>query len=139
MGKLETFRKVMAMPEVLQSIELTEKLKDLYESYFELLEKNNELHEKLKGIENINDIKKNAKISSGFYTLDDIKDVNGEDVVFCLNCLYEHNLQIPMNFGIVERGLQDAFSKRIISKSVYGYSCNKCGTNLAVLNNETKN
>ena len=42
MSKLEKFRKIMALPEVIQNVELTEQLKDIFVAYFELLEKNNE-------------------------------------------------------------------------------------------------
>ena len=66
MGKLDTFRKVMALPEVIQNVELTIKLKEIYTDYLELMEKNNELNSKLRDIEEISNIKKNAKINSGF-------------------------------------------------------------------------
>ncbi len=134
MGKLDTFRKVMALPEVVQSVELTDKLKELYTDYLELLEENNELRTKLKDADDIADIKKNAKIYSGFYTLDGVKDVKGEDICFCLNCLYEHKLQIPMTFGIVERGISELYSSRTVRPNVYGLICKKCNTKLVATN-----
>lgn len=139
MGKLETFRKVLALPEVVESVELTNKLKELYTDYLELLEENNELKTKLKEADDVSDIKKNAKIYSGFYTLDGIKDVQGEDICFCLNCLYEHKLQIPMTYGIVERGVMDALSGRVFSPNQYGLSCKKCGTRLIATIKEKNN
>lgn len=138
MGKIENFRKVLALPEVIQNVELTSKLKDLYTDYLELLEKNNELNSKLKEIGDISDIKKKAKINSGFYTLDDVKDIHGDEICFCLNCLYEHNLQIPMAFGIIERGMSELYSGRTVVPSLYGLSCHKCGTKLAVNNKGEK-
>ena len=131
MGNLEKFRKIMALPEVVQSVELTEKLKDLYTDYLELLEKINELNEKLKEFSDISDIKKKAKIRNGFYTLDGVNNMDGDEIPFCLNCLYEHGLQIPMTYGIVERGLADAFTGKVLKPSTYGLVCNKCGTHLA--------
>ena len=136
MGKLETFRKVLALPEVIESVELTSKLKDIYTDYLELLEENNELKTKLKEADDVSDIKKKAKVHSGFYTLEGIKDVNGEDLCFCLNCLYEHKLQIPMTFGIVERGMMDMISGRTFVPNTYGLICNKCGTKLATSKGE---
>ncbi len=138
MGKLDTFRKVMALPEVLNNVELANKLKEAYTDYLELLEENNEIKTKLKELEEINDIKKNAKIYSGFYTLDGVKDANGEDVCFCLNCLYEHKLQIPMTFGVVERGYMDLLSGKTFVPNTYGLSCHKCGTTLAINAKEKK-
>lgn len=132
MSKLEKFRKIMALPEVIQNVELTEQLKDIFVAYFELLEKNNEMSAKLKEIDDISEIKKNAKVNSGFYTLDGVNDIHGKEICFCLNCLYEHKLQIPMTFGIIERGLQDYFSGETIKDNLYGLSCKKCGTKLAV-------
>lgn len=87
MGKLDNFRKLLALPEVIDNVELTNKLKDLYTDYLELLEENNELKTKLIEANDVADIKKNAKIYSGFYTLDGVKDAQGEDICFCLNCL----------------------------------------------------
>mgnify|MGYP004573217461 CR=1 FL=1 len=139
MGKLDTFRKVMALPEVLNNVELTNKLKEAYTDYLELLEENNEIKTKLKELEEVNDIKKNAKIYSGFYTLDGVKDVNGEDICFCLNCLYEHKLQIPMAFGVVERGVMDLISGTTFVPNKYGLSCHKCGTKLAINKKEKNN
>ena len=136
MGKIETFRRLLALPEVIESVELTSKLKDIYTDYLELLEENNELRTKLKEIDNISNIKNNAKIYSGFYTLDGVTNANGEDICFCLNCLYEHKLQIPMNFSLVERGMMDALSGRTIIPSTYGLSCNKCGIKLATTRGE---
>lgn len=132
MGKIENFRKVMALPEVIQNVELTNKLKDVYTDYLELLDENKELKEKLKESEEILNIKKNAKVKSGYYTLEGVKDVDGNEIPFCLNCLYKHGKQIPMLYGVVERGYQDAFSGEVIKPSVYGITCNKCGTGLAM-------
>lgn len=138
MSKLDNFRKILAMPEVIQNVELTNQLKDLYTDYLELLDKNHELNSKLKEIGDISEIKKKAKVNSGFYTLDGVEDINGEEICFCLNCLYEYGLQIPMTFGIIERGLQNALNGRVFKHNVYGWSCNKCGTNLAVDNRREK-
>ena len=138
MGKLDNFRKLLALPEVIESVELTNKLKVLYTDYLELLEENSELKLKLNEANDVSDIKKNAKINSGFYTLDGVKDIHGEDVCFCLNCLYEHKLQIPMSFGVVEKGVMDLFSGRTFVPSTYGLSCHKCGTKLAVQNKGEK-
>ena len=131
MGKLDKFRKIMALPEVVQSVELSDKLKDLYTDYLELLEKNNELSAKLKENANVSDIKKNAKIHNGFYTLNGVNDISGDEIPFCLNCLFEYGLQIPMNYGIVERGLQDALSGKVFKHNTYGLICNKCKIKLA--------
>ena len=138
MGKIDNFRKLLALPEVIESVELTNKLKDIYTEYLELLEENNELKTKLKELDDVSDIKKNAKIYTGFYTLDGVKDANGDDICFCLNCLYEHKLQIPMSFGVVEKGVMDLFSGRTFVPSTYGLSCHKCGTKLAVQNKGEK-
>ena len=132
MGKIEAFRKVLALPEVVQNVELTGKLKELYTDHLELLEKNNELKEKMKGLEDMADIKKKAKVKNGFYILDDVKDVEGNEIPFCFNCLYEHGVQIPMTFGIIERGKQDLFSGQTIIPSTYGITCKKCETKLAM-------
>lgn len=132
MSKLEKIRKIMALPEVIQNVELTEQLKDIFAAYFELLEKNNEMSEKLKEIDDISEIKKNAKINSGFYTLEGVNDIHGKEICFCLNCLYEHKLQIPMTFGIIERGIQEYYSGEVLKKNLYGLSCKKCGTKLVV-------
>ena len=43
MGKIDKFRKLLALPEVVQSVELTDRLKDLYTDYLELLDENKEL------------------------------------------------------------------------------------------------
>lgn len=43
MAKIEMFRKALALPEVIQNVELTGILKELYTDYLELLEKNSEL------------------------------------------------------------------------------------------------
>lgn len=134
MGKLETFRKVLALPEVVQSIDLSGTLKELYTDHLELLEKNNELKDELRKLEEVSDIKKNAKIKGGYYTIDGVKDANGNELNFCLNCLYEHSLQIPMLFGIIERGVQDAYSGETFTPNTYGLTCNKCGINLAMSN-----
>lgn len=131
MGKLDKFRKILALPEVMDNVELTAKLKDLYTDYLELLEKNNELQAKLREMEEISNIKKIAKVNSGFYTIEGIKDIYGDEIPFCLNCLYEYGLQIPMVYGIVERGIKDLASGRTIRPSVYGLSCNKCKAQLA--------
>lgn len=131
MGKIDNFRKLLALPEVIESVELTSKLKDIYTEYLELLEENNELKTKLKNVDDVSDIKKNAKIYSGFYTLDGVKNEKGEDICFCLNCLFEHKLQIPMGFGIVERGIMNALYGRTLVPNTYGLSCNKCGIKLA--------
>lgn len=138
MGKLENFRKVLAMPEVKENVELLSKLKDIYTDCLELLDENQELKAKLKEAEDVADIKKNAKVYSGFYTLDGVKDAEGEEIPFCLNCLYEHKLQIPMMFGVVERGLQDMLTGRIFKENTYGFTCQKCGTKLAVNKQEKK-
>lgn len=130
MGKIENFRKLLALPEVVESIELTNKLKDVYTEYLELLEENNELKTKLREMDDVSFIKKNAKIYTGFYTLDGEKDANGEDICFCLNCLYEHKLQIPMMYGIIERGMMELYSKRTIIPNVFGLTCKKCGTKI---------
>ena len=138
MGNLDKFRKIMALPEVVQSVELTEKLKDLYTDYLEVLERNNELNTKLKEFSDVSDIKRKAKIRNGFYTLEGVNDINGDEIPFCLNCLYEHGLQIPMTYGIVERGLEDAFTGQVLKHSTYGLICNKCGTHLAANFKEEK-
>lgn len=132
MSKIEMFRKALALPEVIQNVELTGVLKELYIDHLELLEKNNELKEKLKSLEDIADIKNKAKVKNGFYTLDDVKDADGNEICFCLNCLYEYGLQIPMAYGVVERGTQELFSGRTFIPSTYGLSCKKCGTRLAM-------
>jgi len=132
MGKIEMFRKALALPEVIQNVELTGVLKELYTDYLELLEKSNELRERLDKLEEIAEIKKKAKIKNGFYTIADIKDVDGKELQFCLNCLYEHGVQIPMAFGIIERGKQDLLSGRTIIPTYYGISCKKCGTKLLI-------
>ena len=134
MGKLDNFRKLLALPEVIDNVELTNKLKDLYTDYLELLEENNELKTKLIEANDVAAIKPNSKIYSGFYTLDGVKDAQGEDICFCLNCLYEHKLQIPMTYGVVERGMMDLMSGRTFVPNTYGLSCHKCGTKLAVSN-----
>lgn len=131
MGKMESFRKVLALPEVMENVELTEKLKEIYTDYLELLEQKNELQDRLNKIDDISNIKKKAKVNSGFYTLDGVKDIHGDDIPFCLNCLYEYNLQIPMMLGIIERGKQELYSGKVIIPSTYGLSCNKCGTKIA--------
>ena len=136
MGKLEMFRKALALPEVVKSVELTGILKDLYTKHLELLEKNNELSAKLKTIGDITDIKKNAKVKSGYYTMEGVKDCDGNEIKFCLNCLYEHGLQIPLTLGIIERGVKDALNGRVFSQNIYGISCRKCGTQLAMSNNK---
>lgn len=132
MAKIEMFRKALALPEVIQNVELTGILKELYTDYLELLEKNSELKDKLRSIEDIADIKKRAKVRNGFYTLDGVKDAEGNDIRFCLNCLYEHGLQIPMIYGIVERGAQDLLSGQTVIPATYGITCRKCGTHLAL-------
>lgn len=136
MGKLETFRKVLALPEVVQNVELTGTLKELYTDHLELLEKNNKLKEKLKKLEEVADIKKKAKVKNGFYTLDNVKDVDGKEIPFCLNCLYEYGLQIPMTFGVVEKGIQELDSGKTVRPTTYGISCKKCGTHLAMTINK---
>ena len=50
MAKIEMFRKALALPEVIQNVELTGILKELYTDYLELLEKNSELKDKLRSI-----------------------------------------------------------------------------------------
>lgn len=135
MSKIEMFRKALALPEVMQNVELTTVLKELYTDYLELLDKNNELKEEIYNLKNVADIKKNAKVKNGFYTLDGVKDVDGNEICFCLNCLYEYGLQIPMTFGIVERGTMELYSGRTIMPTTYGLSCRKCGTRLVVSNN----
>lgn len=80
MAKIEMFRKALALPEVMQNIELTGMLKELYTDHLELLEKNNELKEKLKNSDNIADIKKKAKVKNGFYTIDNVKDADGNEL-----------------------------------------------------------
>ena len=132
MAKIEMFRKALALPEVIQNVELTGILKELYTDYLELLEKNNELKDKLSSIDDIANIKKKAKVRNGFYTLDGVKDAEGNEICFCLNCLYEHGLQIPMIYGVVERGTQDLFSGQTLIPTIYGISCNKCGIHLAM-------
>ncbi len=77
MSKIEMFRKALALPEVIQNVELTGVLKELYIDHLELLEKNNELKAQLKSLEDIADIKKKAKVKNGFYTLDGVKDIDG--------------------------------------------------------------
>ncbi len=131
MSIAKKFRKIMALPEVIQNVELTEQLKNLYDDYFELLEKNNEMSAKLREINDVSEIKKNAKINTGFYTLDGVKDIHGKEICFCLNCLYEHKLQIPMMYGIIERGIQEYYSGEKITNNLYGLICKKCGTKLA--------
>lgn len=132
MGKIEMFRKALALPEVIQSVELTEILKELYTDHLELLDRYNEAKEKLNKLGNIEEIKKKAKIKSGFYTIDCVKDVDGNEIKFCLNCLYEHGLQIPMLFGVVKNGTMDLISGQTVIPTIYGLSCKKCGTHLAV-------
>ena len=88
MGKIENFRKVLALPEVIENVELTNKLKEVYTDYLELLEKNSELNSKLKEITDVSDIKKKAKVYSGYYTIEGVKDVDGNEIPFCFNCLY---------------------------------------------------
>lgn len=139
MGKLDNFRKLMALPEVIESVELTNKLKGLYTEFLELLEENNELKTKLKEFDDVSDIKKNAKIYTGFYTLDGVKDANGDDIRFCLNCLYEHKLQMPMMYGIVERGVEEYFSGREIKPNLFGYICKKCDTKVILTGKEKNN
>lgn len=135
MGKIENFRKVLALPEVMDNVDLTNKLRELQQDYFELLEKNNELSFKLKEIEDISDIKKNAKINpGGFYTLDGVKDTNGNEIRFCVNCLYEYGLQMPMMYGLLERGWEDILTGTTISHNVFGYCCKKCNTKLIASN-----
>ena len=138
MGKLDNFRKLLALPEVIESVDLTNKLKDIYTEYLELLEENNELKAKIKELDDVSDIKKNAKIYTGFYTLDGVTDANGDDICFCLNCLYEHKLQMPMMYGIVERGVSDLLSGRTFRPNVYGLTCKKCNSKL-VINSKEKN
>ena len=132
MAKIEMFRKALALPEVIQNVELTDILKELYTDYLELLEKNNELKDKLRSIDDIADIKKKAKVRNGFYTLDGVKDAEGNEICFCLNCLYEHSLQIPMIYGVIERGTQEFFSGQTLMPTIYGITCKKCGTHLAI-------
>lgn len=132
MAKIEMFRKALALPEVMQNIELTGILKELYTDHLELLEKNNELKEKLKNSDNIADIKKKAKVKNGFYTIDNAKDADGNELKFCLNCLYEYGLQIPMTFGVIERGTQELYSGETLIPNTYGITCKKCGTRLAM-------
>lgn len=132
MSKIEMFRKALALPEVIQNVELTGILKELYIDHLELLEKNNELKEKLKNLEDISNIKKNAKVKNGFYTLDNVKDIDGKEICFCLNCLYEYGLQIPMTYGIIERGTKEFYSGRTFIPTTYGITCQKCGTRLAM-------
>lgn len=52
------FRKAMALPEVIQNVELTGILKELYTDHLELLEKNNELKEKIRNFEDMGIFKK---------------------------------------------------------------------------------
>lgn len=132
MAKIEMFRKALALPEVMQNVELTDMLKELYEDYLELLEKNNELKNKLISTDEISEIKRKAKVKNGFYTLDGVTDAKGSEIPFCLNCLYEYGLQIPMIYGIIERGSQELYSGRTVIPTTYGISCNKCGTHLAM-------
>lgn len=61
MGKIEMFRKAMALPEVVENVELTGIIKELYTDHLELLEKNNELKEKIRNFEDVADIKKEQK------------------------------------------------------------------------------
>ena len=82
MGKLETFRKVLALPEVVKSIELSGTLKELYTDHLELLEKNNELKDKLRKLEEISDIKKNAKIKNGVSS-------RGSNIALKVSILYD--------------------------------------------------
>ena len=138
MGKIENFRKVLALPEVIENVELTNKLKEVYTDYLELLEKNSELNSKLKEITDVSDIKKKAKVYSGYYTIEGVKDVDGNEIPFCFNCLYEHGIQIPMMYGIVERGTMELFSGQTISPNVFGLSCRKCNMKL-VLNTKEEN
>lgn len=51
----------MALPEVVQNVELAEKLKNIYEDYNELVDKNYKLTQKLENMEKISSIKKLAK------------------------------------------------------------------------------
>ena len=134
MSIVEKFRKLMALPEVVQNVELTEQLKNIYDDYFALLEKNNDMSARLRELDDISEIKKKAKINSGFYTLDGVKDIHGKEICFCLNCLYEHKLQIPMMYGIIERGIQEYYSGEVITNNLYGLICKKCGTKLAITN-----
>ena len=60
MGATEKLRKVMALPEVVQNVELAEKLKNIYEDYNELVDKNYKLTQKLENMEKISSIKKLA-------------------------------------------------------------------------------
>ena len=53
MGATEKLRKVMALPEVVQNVELAEKLKNIYEDYNELVDKNYKLTQKLENMEKI--------------------------------------------------------------------------------------
>lgn len=132
MAKIAIFRKLLAFPEVIQNVELTDILKELYTNYLELLEKNNELKEMLKNSKDIADIKKKAKVKNGYYTIDNVKDADGNELKFCLNCLYEYGLQIPMTFGVIERGTKEFYSGKTIIPNTYGITCKKCGTCLAV-------
>lgn len=135
MGKIEMFRKALALPEVVQNVELTGMLKELYTDHLELLEKNNAIKEQLKSLEDIVDIKKNAKKRNGFYNLDDEMYADGRSISFCLNCLYEHKLQIPMAFGVIENGLQDVLSGEVFRPTTYGLICKKCNTKITAVNN----
>lgn len=137
--KPEKFRKVLALPEVLENVDLTNKLKEIYEDYLALLEEHKELKNKARAMDDIAEIKRTAKIYSGYYTLNGVKYENGEDVCFCLNCLYEHKLQIPMAFGVVERGVMDLMSGETFVPNTYGLSCHKCGAKLAINKKEKNN
>jgi len=132
MGKIEMFRKALALPEVVQNVELTGILKELYTDHLELLDKYNEAKEKLNKLGNIEEIKKKAKVKNGFYTIEGIKDSEGNEIPFCFNCLYEYGVQIPMTYGVVQAGTQDLLSGRVFVPSTYGISCKKCGTKLAM-------
>lgn len=139
MNILEKFRKLLAMPEVAENIELKAKMGEIYTDYLEQLDKNHELSSKVRELEDIADIKKHAKIDSGFYTIDGVKDIYGKELRFCLNCLYEHNLQIPMMYGIIERGVEEYFSGREIKPNLFGLTCRKCNTKLVLTGKEKGN
>ena len=132
MSATEKLRKVMALPEVVQNVELAEKLKNIYEDYSELVDKNYKLTQKLENMEKISSIKKLAKKYNGYYFLDDEKYADGSKIPFCLNCLYENDLQIPMTYGVVKSGWVDLHSGSTMIPSTYGITCKKCGAKLAV-------
>lgn len=126
MGKLETFRKVLALPEVMQSVELTNKLKELYTDYLDLLEENNKLKTKLKDLsEEIKNLKK-AKVKEkdleyspkGFFT------IKGEHpkIPYCSCCWKKESKLIPLSQYF----------------NWWNYKCGNCNSEVTVMNEKGK-